>query len=145
VSGAVRSARTAPVGAERLGYAIAVLVDVAGLVVLHLWPGWEQVPVLTEDTPSVLGIVDVTLVIGIVVGLVQVARGPGRTATAGSMVTTAVGIVAMVRVVHVFPFDLSDGWTVLVRALLVFGIAGAAVGLLASAVSLVRDRRSPSS
>jgi hypothetical protein len=43
-----------------------VLVDTAGLVVLHLWPGWEQIFFLTGSTRSVLGIVDAALIVGIV-------------------------------------------------------------------------------
>jgi hypothetical protein len=38
----------------------------------------------------------------------------------------------------VFPFDLSDGWTTVVRVLLGVAIVGSAIGIVAGVVSLVR-------
>ena len=126
---------------NRIGYVVAILINVAGLVVLHVWPGWDDIPVLTDDARSVLGVVDTALVVGILVNLVQLIRNPGWPTAAGSLVTTVVGLIAMVRILQVFPFDLSSGWATVARVVLVVGIVGAVLGLLALVVSLVRMRQ----
>ncbi|MQA34352.1 hypothetical protein [Modestobacter roseus] len=121
----------AQVRTNRTGYVVAVLVNAAGLVVLHVWPGWQEFPVLTADTRSVLGVVDAALVVGIVVNVVLLLRSPGWPTAAGSLLTTLVGLVATVRVWQVFPFDVSDTWETVLRVVLVVGVVGACLGLLA--------------
>jgi hypothetical protein len=76
-----------------------------------------------------------------VVNLLQLVRSPGRPTALGSLVTTAVGLAAMVRVLQVFPFELSDGWQTAVRIALVVGIVGSALGILGLLVSLARMRQ----
>ncbi len=114
------------------------LANAVLLLLIHVWPGWDVLPFLTADTPRVLGLVDATLVAGIVVGVVQLVRSEGWLTPAGSVVTTSLGIASTVWVLSVFPFDVSPGWETVVRVLLVVGIVGAAIGLLAATVSLVR-------
>jgi len=135
--------RTEPTATRtnRLGSLLAVLVNGAGLVVLHLWPGWEEFSFLTGETRDVLGIVDAALVVGIVVNLVLLLRSPAWPTAAGTLVTTAVSLVATVRVLQVFPFDLSDGWETVVRVSLVVAIVGSVIGILALLASLVRMRQ----
>ena len=137
----VRHAGPAATRANRLGYLVAVLANAAGLVVLHLWPGWEEIPVLTGNVRSVLGILDAALIVGIAVNVVQLLVKPSWVTAAGSLVTTAVSFAAMVRILQVFPFDLSDGWSTVVRLVLIVGIVGSAVGILALLASLLRTRQ----
>ncbi|MGY1695315.1 MULTISPECIES: hypothetical protein [unclassified Geodermatophilus] len=130
----------APTTGRRVGAAVAVLADVVVLLLLHVWPGWDVVPFLTDDTPQVLPFVDAALVAGIVVGLVQLARPRGAAIPGGTLVTTAVGLVALVRVLQVFPFDLDPGWEVVVRVALWVAVAGAVLAVLAWLVALLRLR-----
>ncbi|MGY1616181.1 hypothetical protein ACI797_05495 [Geodermatophilus sp. SYSU D00691] len=130
-----------PSTAARRANAVAgVLANAVLLVLVHVWPGWDVVPFLTDDMALVLPFVDAALVAGIVVALVQLVRPEGWLAPAGTLVTTAFGLVATVRVLQVFPFDLSTGWETVVRIVLWIGIVGAVIGLLAALVSLVRLR-----
>jgi hypothetical protein len=57
----------------------------------------------------------------------------------GNLLTTLVAIAVGIRVWQVFPFDFgaSAGWALLVRVLLVVGIAGALIGALAWFTALV--------
>ncbi|MCZ2812046.1 hypothetical protein O2W15_11435 [Modestobacter sp. VKM Ac-2979] len=126
---------------NRIGYVIAVLVNAVGLVVLHLWPGWQEFTFLTGDTRSVLGIVDAALIVGIVVNVVLLLRSPAWPTAAGSLVTTLVSLAAMVRIWQVFPFDVSDTGETVLRVLLVVGLVGACLGVLALVVSLLRMRQ----
>ncbi|MCZ2849785.1 hypothetical protein [Modestobacter sp. VKM Ac-2978] len=137
----VGQAQLAQGRSNRIGYVIAVLVNAGGLVVLHLWPGWQEFAVLTADTRSVLGIVDAALVVGIVVNVVLLLRSPAWPTAAGSLVTTLVSLAAMARIWQVFPFDVSDTGETVLRVLLVVGLVGACLGVLALVVSLLRMRQ----
>jgi hypothetical protein len=127
-----------PTSGRRVGYVLGALANAALLWMVHVWPGWEVVPFLNADTPQVLGLVDASLVAGIVVNLVHLVRDPGWSIPAGQLVTTAFGLAATIQVLRVFPFDLTAGWATLVHVLLVAGSAGSAIGLVAALVSLAR-------
>lgn len=131
-----------PVGARRVGYVAAALVNAAMLYAVNRWPGWQEVPFLTKDTALVLGLVNATIVVNLVANLVYLARDPRWLIALGDLVTTAVGLAAMVRIWKVFPLDVSDRWELLVRAVLVVGIVGSAIGIV---VAIVRFGRALSS
>ncbi len=137
----LRSAPTSTAAGRVLGHLVGVLVNVVMLLAIHVWPGWDALPFLTGETPQVLGIIDASLVAGIVVHLLQLPGRPGWLNPAGLVVTSAFGVATSLRVLQVFPFDLSHGWELVVRVLLVIGVVGAAIGVLAALVSLVRMRR----
>jgi hypothetical protein len=42
--------RRPPVVTRRVGYVVAVVVDAALLYLVNVWPGWQAVSLLTEDT-----------------------------------------------------------------------------------------------
>jgi hypothetical protein len=123
-----------------VGYVIAAALNVVLLWLIHRWPGWAAVPFLTPETPQVLGAIDAALIAGIAVNAVQVAWDPRWLVAMGSLVTTALGLAAMVRVLQVFPFAFGPGfdWALLARVLLVLGIVGTAIGLVVSLVSMLR-------
>ena len=133
-----QSLTTRPTTHRRTGYVFGALADVLLLVLIHVWPGWDVVPFLTGDMTQVLGWIDAALIAGIVVSAAHLVRDPGWLTPAGTLVTTAFGLAAMVRLLQVFPFDLSSGWATAVRVLLIVGVIGSAIGLLAALVSLVR-------
>jgi hypothetical protein len=141
----VATTRTAPRSrprptraARRAGYVVAALVDALLLWLVHGWPGWDTVPVLTADTPQVLGLVTATLVAGIVVNAVQVLTDPRWLVAAGQVVTTALGLATTVRVLQVFPFDLDGAWPAVVRVLLWLGVIGTAIALVVALGALLR-------
>ncbi|MGY2003695.1 hypothetical protein [Blastococcus sp. SYSU DS1024] len=136
----LRTAPTPTAAGRVLGHLLGALVNGVLLLAIHAWPGWEVVPFLTGETPQVLGVIDAALVVGIVVHLVQLAGGPGWVTPAGLVITSAFGGAATLRVLQVFPFDLSGGWETVAHVVLVVGVVGAAIGVVAALVSLVRLR-----
>lgn len=129
-------------GARRFGYLVAILVNAAMLLLTNVWPGWDALSFLTEETTEVLGWVNASMIAGIVANLVFIARDTTRVRALGDLVTTAVGLVAMVRIWQVFPFgfDLSGlDWALVVRVLLVVGIVGSVIGMVARLASLLSD------
>lgn len=127
--------------ARRFGYVLAGIFDAALLYVVHIWPGWQAVPFLTEETTEVLGIVTAAIVVGLLANAIYVGFDPPWLRAAGDLVTTAVGLMAMIVIWQVFPFDLGGyafDWELVTRILLVVGIAGSAIGVLVAAGRLVR-------
>lgn len=129
--------------ARRFGYAVAVLVNIAMLLAINAWPGWEVVPFLTADTAAVIGWVNASIGVGIAVNLVYLASDPPPLRALGDIVTAAVGIVPMILLWQVFPFDFPTGsnWTVFVRILLGIGIFGSVVGIISGFAALARSGR----
>lgn len=133
-------------GARRFGYVVSLLVNAAMLIAINSWPGWEALPFLTDDTPAVLGIVNASLIVSMAANLLYVAYDPRWFKALGDVVTTAVGLAAVIRLWQVFPFSFDDegiDWTLVVRILLVVGIVGSIIGIVVRAVALLRELFAP--
>jgi hypothetical protein len=137
---ALRTRSTSTASGKRIGYVVGAIVNAVVLWLVHVWPGWEVVPFLTDETPQVLGVLTASLVAGIVVDVVLLFPHPAWLTPAGLVVTSAFGLAVAIRVLDVFPFAFDEGfdWSPVVRVLLVLGVIGAAIGLLVAVVSLVR-------
>ena len=121
-----------------MGYAFAVLFNALFLWLVHVWPGWAAVPFLTSDFSDVLWLVDLSLWVGVGANLVYLVRDPQWLTALGGLASTGVGFVAAIRLWQVFPFGLSDAWTVVFRIGLIVGIVGSAIGILVNAVTFAR-------
>lgn len=128
-----RAPERPPVVARRVGYVVAVLVNAALLYAANGWPGWGAVPFLTGDTRLVMGLVNASIVVNLAANLVYLARDPSWLKALGDVVTTTVGIVALVRIWQVFPFDFASSsvdWELIVHIVLGVGIVGSAIGIV---------------
>jgi hypothetical protein len=130
--------RQRSIAMRRTGYAIAVVVNVAFWFAINRWPGWEAVPFLTADTVLVLGWVNVSIATGIAANVAYLAYDEPWFRAVGDVVTTAVGLGALIRIWRVFPIDAAAPWPMLARFLLVVAIGGSVIGLIVQATSLVR-------
>jgi hypothetical protein len=129
------------VAARRSGYVAAALVNGLLLYLVNRRPGWEALPFLTAETEQVLGLVNASLVAGVVANLVYLVADPPRLRSLGDLVTIAIGLAAMVRIWQVFPFSFDPGgfpWDTLCRWVLAVGIVGSAIGIVVALVTLVR-------
>lgn len=129
-------------GARRVGYFVAVGVNAAMLFAVNTWPGWDVLPFLTGETEQVIGWVNASIVVSLVANLVYLLDDRRWLRALGDIVTTGVGIVAMVRLWQVFPFDFDAGtldWALVARILLAVGIIGSVIGVLVALVALVRE------
>lgn len=127
--------------ARRFGYVVALLVIGALLYATNVRPGWEKVSFLTAETKQVLVLVNTTLAVGAVANALYVVADGLRFRALGDVVTTSVGMAAMILVWRVFPFDVASsvyGWGLLARILLAVGIVGSAVAILAALSTLLR-------
>jgi hypothetical protein len=130
------------VGDRRVGYVVAVLVNAAVLYAVNVWPGWQALPFLTEDMRLVLGLVNASMLVSIVANMVYFVADPRWLKALGDIVTTAVGIAALVRMWQVFPFDFSGSsfdWALVVRVAMGVAIGGSAIALVVAFVSFVKS------
>ena len=125
---------------RRAGYVVAAVLNGVLLWLIHVWPGWDAVPFLTADFEIVLWLVDLSLVVTIVLNLVYLVRDPRWLTAAGAVVTTAIGLAAVIRMMQIFPFDFgdSDVWPVVFRLLLWVALVGSIIGIVANLVTMVR-------
>ncbi len=131
----------ASTGVRRFGYVVAILVNAAMLYAVNAWPGWEEVPVLTTDTEQVIGWVTASIVTSLVANAIYLVRDPPWLRSLGDVITTSVGLGALVKVWQVFPFDVasdSSGWGLVARILLVVAIVGSAIGIVTGLVGFVK-------
>ena len=136
------------VGDRRVGYVVAVLVNAAVLYAVNVWPGWQALPFLTEDMRLVLGLVNASMLVSIVANMVYFLVDPRWLKALGDIVTTAVGIAALVRMWQVFPFDFSGSsfdWALVVRVAMGVAIGGSAIALVVAFVSFVKSVGRPAS
>lgn len=137
-------ARPGPV-ARRAGHLLGAAVDVALLVAVTVWPGWEVVPFLDDDFRDVVGLLSASLVLNAVAELVYAVVDRPRVKAVGDVVTLSVSLVVTVRLWQVFPFTFADGtpWAVVARVLLGVALVGTAIGIVVALVTAVRPSREP--
>jgi len=130
------------IAARRTGYVVAVLVNLAMLWGVNRWPGWDVLPFLTDDTASVLGLVNASIVVNVAANALYLVRDPAWFKALGDVVTTGVGLAALLRIWQVFPFDFGTtstlDWELVTRVLLGVGIVGSGIAIVIALVSFVR-------
>jgi hypothetical protein len=124
----------------RSGYVGTAVVEGIMLWLVNRWPGWEAVPFLTRDTELVLGLVNATLLVTLLANLVYAVADPPRLRAFGDLVIAVVGLVAVVRIRSVFPFDLSSGWETAVRVLLVLALVVNAIWVVGQVALVIEPR-----
>lgn len=127
--------------ARRVGYCVAVLANVALLYAANAWPGWQALPFLTEDMSLVLWLVNASLIIGIAANAVYLVADPPWVKALGEVLTTGVGLMALIRMWQVFPFDFGESqvdWPLVAHVVLAVAMAGSVIGIVAALVALAR-------
>jgi hypothetical protein len=69
--------RRPPVATRQIGYVVTAVCDATQLYLVNVWPGWQAVSFLTEETRQVLGLVNLSLAAGLVANLIYLAQDAG--------------------------------------------------------------------
>lgn len=134
------SGRPSP-AARRFGYGVGAGINAVLLWLVNVTPGWWWVPFLTEEFGRVAWLITVSLLVGVVVNLGQLAFDPPWVRRLGDTVTAAFGVVIFWRLWSIFPFELGSGWagwTTPLRIVLLLVMIGTAIGLVASFAQFLR-------
>lgn len=136
-----RSARRPPHAARRSGYLVSATINLALLWIVNVTPGWAVLPFLTDDFARVVGLVNVSLSIGVASNLAYVAADPSWARRLGDAITAAVSLVVLLQLVTVFPFEFGAGWSgweTVLRTGLAVACVVTAIAVLANLAQLLR-------
>jgi hypothetical protein len=125
-------------GQRSLGYIVAAAVNVGLFYLINESPGWDAVGFLTSETSLVLGLVNASILTGVVMNCVYLVSDPEWLRALGDVVTTAIGLVALLAIWQVWPIDLAAPWQLLARWVIGVGIAGSIIGIIVATVRFVR-------
>ena len=130
---------------------IAIVFNVAFLVVVNNVVEWGWFSWVTADLNDVLPIINVSLIASIVANAAYLAFDPPWFKSTAEFGLLIISLTVAVRLLQVFPFEFStDGWETLTRGLLIGVIAAIGLAMIVQLVRLARmamslddpDRRS---
>ena len=124
---------------RRIGYAIAVLVNIALLVIVNNILDWGWISWLTDDLEQVLPLINLSLIASLVANAAYIAHdGPGFKGLL-ELVLNTISLVVTIRVLRVFPFDFStSGPETLTRTILIVAIVGLSIAIVVQLAKLAR-------
>ena len=127
--------------ARRLGYLVAVVVNVVMLLLVNVRPGWRELPFLTEDLTGILWLINLSMVTSAVVNVVYLWHDPAWFKSVCQVGVSAIGLASAVRLWQVFPFDFSSSsfnWPAVTRLVLALAIFGSVVAIVAELTRLAK-------
>jgi hypothetical protein len=126
---------------KRIGYIVAIIVNTIVLIVLNQLLNWNIFPFLTQNFKDVLPIQNISLAATIIFNAAYLFYDPSWFTSLLGIVTNSLGVAVVARYLSVFPFDFSEysgfNWTVLARVLLIIGLAGCIIGIIAETVKFI--------
>jgi hypothetical protein len=128
-------------GISRVGYAIAVAVNLGLLFIVNNLLAWGWVPFLTDDFERLLPIVNLSLVVGAAVNVAFIFYNAPWFRSVGQIAQNIVSILVVIDTLKIFPFDFSPysiDWATITRAGLI--LVGVVIGIatIAEVVKLLR-------
>ena len=130
-----------PRGARRLGYAIAIGVQTALLIVVNNLVEWDLLPFITEEFNDLVPYVNVSLVAGMLVNAASIAFDPRWFRSLTQVILNVISVVVIVQTYRIFPFDFSGSdfnWTALTRTILVVLMVLITIGTIGEIAKMVR-------
>lgn len=127
---------------RRFGYGVAVVVNLAMLVVVQNILDWGWLPFLTEHFAEVIPWISLSLVMSIAVNLIFQFNDTRTVKSTGQIASNLISIFVTYQIFRVFPFDFSNydfNWALIVRIVLILAMVGAGIGVLADAVKFASD------
>jgi hypothetical protein len=125
---------------RRFGYGVAVVINVAMLIVVQQILGWGWLPFLTDEFAEVVPWISMSLIASIVANLVYQFNDTTTVKSTGQILVNLISIFVTLQMLLVFPFDFSAytfSWEIVVRVVLVLAMVGAGVGALTEVIKLV--------
>lgn len=129
---------------RRIGYVVAIVVNLLIFGFINAWPGWESFDFITPAAADVVPWVNLSVTVAILVNIVYLFADGTRVKALGEIVTSAAATVASAVVLDAFPFDFSSyafPWAIVVRIVLVIAIVGSGISVLVNLYRLIRGPR----
>jgi hypothetical protein len=129
---------------RRIGYAIAVVVNLVMLVIANNILDWGWLPFLTDGFAQVVPWISLGLVATIVANAVYQFNDTLAVKSTGQIGVNLISVFVTYQIWQVFPFDFSAygfNWEAVVRVLLVLAMVGAGIGVFAEGAKLASGER----
>jgi hypothetical protein len=129
-------------GTRQLGYAIAIGVEVALLILVNNLVEWDIAPFITEEFNDLVPYINVSLVATMLVNTACFAFDPRWFRSLTQAALNVISLVVIVQTYRIFPFDFSGSdfnWTALTRTILVILMVLVTIGTIGEVVKMVRD------
>jgi hypothetical protein len=123
----------------RFGYGVAIIINLAMLVVVQNIFEWGWLPFLTEKFAEVVPWISLSLIVSIGANLMYEFDDTPMVKSVGQILTNLISIFVTYLIFKVFPFDFSSyvfNWALIVRIVLILAMGGAGIGVLTEAVKL---------
>ncbi len=116
---------------------MGAVANVIALWAVNIWPGLASgaIPVRRHGQA---GLINTSLVVGIVISVAALAIERVWFGALGALATTLFSSVVEVRIWQLFPFDVTEGWALMIRVLLALAIAGTIVAVVTHVRTLGR-------
>ncbi len=124
---------------RRVGYGVAIVINVVMLVIVQNILAWGWLPFLTEEFSEVVPWISFSLGVSILVNVVYLFDDRRGVKATGQILTNLIAMVVTYRMLQVFPFDFSAyefDWAIVARVVLILAIVGSALGAIAEIVKL---------
>ena len=128
-------------GTRRFGYAVAIVVEVALLVVVNNLVEWDIAPFITEGFNNLVPYINVSLVASMVVNIAYFAFDPRWFRSLTQAILNVISLVVIVQTYRIFPFDFSGSdfnWTALTRTVLVVLMVLVGVGIVGEVAKMLQ-------
>jgi hypothetical protein len=125
---------------RRIGYGIAVVINLVMLVVVQNVVEWGWPPFLTGEFADVVPWISASLLVSIAANLIYQFNDSPAVKSTGQILVNLVSIAVSYVVLQVFPFDFSSyafNWAPIARIVLILAIVGSGIGVLTEAIRLV--------
>ena len=126
---------------RRVGYALAIGINIVMLWVVYNVLDWGWPPFITEDWSRVRGLIALSMIVAILANLAFMAYDPKWFRGFGDATQGVFAVIASARVLAVFPFDYSaytGPWEFLTRAVLIIAVIGTGIGIIANIAKGIR-------
>lgn len=126
---------------RRVGYGVAIIVNVVLFLLINAWPTWRALPFLTEAALALIPLVDLSLLAGVVVNVLNLVLDLAWVKAVGEIITSVIALIMLVRFWVVFPFAFAESgfdWVLVTRVVLGVSIAGCVISVIVQVVVLVR-------
>jgi hypothetical protein len=132
---------TKPGWGRRVGYVVAIAVNLVLIFVVNNLLDWGWPSFLTDDFEQLLPLINLSLMASIVANLIYLWFDPAWFKSMTQIVLGMISLVVTVRTLQVFPFDFSGydvNWEAVTRVVLVFLIVVIGIAVLVEIGKLIR-------
>jgi hypothetical protein len=126
---------------SRIGYAIAVVVNLVLLFIVNNLLAWGWVPFLTDDFEQLLPIVNLSLVVSAGANVALIFYNARWFQSAGQIVQNVVSLFVIVATLRIFPFDFSPyriNWATITRVVLILLLVAVSIGMIVEFAKMIR-------